>query len=234
MTVETLRDIANYLLVGGLFLAALGTGGVNLFRARVERDKEEAVRGKEQQRLDKERELNSKIEALLKGNQTLQDRVAPFEILARARYPQAEPNEALRRLEHDLESIKARTAGIEARAEPRRIPKSARSNVIMTLRAYAGHRVRLSVPNGDSEAFEFASQITALLREAGLNAGPINSVISTVPIRGIRLAVESEAPGSFGAAILTALHLCGIDVSGHADPSRITANEAYLDVGSKQ
>jgi hypothetical protein len=106
MTSDTLQTISNIFILVGFILAALGGFGAYHFSKKVEKEKEHTAAVRES-------ELTSKITSLVEGNQTLQERLSPFEQLAKKFYPNVDQVSALQRMQEDFERLRTKTEALE-------------------------------------------------------------------------------------------------------------------------
>src|SRR5882724_8953009 len=71
MNPETLRDVANVVLIVGLVTAACGTFGVNYFRTQVEKARAAAEKDKQQQSDNRAATLQAKVNDIVVGKDEL-------------------------------------------------------------------------------------------------------------------------------------------------------------------
>jgi len=180
MSPETLRNLANFMLIVGLGIAALGTFGVNHFRSVIEARREKHQGEGDAQQAVREAELNNKLEELLRGNATLQDRLAPFEKVARERYPTFSSEEALQRLSSGMTELKSRATALENKT----------STPTLTIKA------------GEVTRNELGLTLEILLQPS--NALPIDEVTIEVKVESpIAAKIVSFSPGGMNYMVKT-------------------------------
>lgn len=122
----------------------------------------------ERQATAERRSLAESNEALLSEITVLQDRLEPFEALARSSYPDLELATALTRLREDLSKVVARTADIEERVAPRALSDEQRVRLQSAMSHFRGQAVAVSAASGDADSERFGVELASALRSAGM------------------------------------------------------------------
>lgn len=145
---------------------------------------------------EREEHLNYKMDSLLKGNETLQERLDPFLKLARARYPQLDERHALGKLEKDVEALELRAAQLEERMRPRHLSAAQRNALIAGLGRGPKGAVTLMAVKMDQEATTFANELGSALHAAGFNVMPYSGplILSMPPGVWISAPPAEEVP----------------------------------------
>lgn len=215
LTAEALRNLANIVLVIGLALAALGTFGVNFFRARIEKQRELRQADKEVQQTAREHELSQKLQSLLEGNQALQERLTPFEKLARERYPNSASEDALRRLQVDIGELDARAKALEERAAPRTVTPSQQQAFLKLMVPQAKATVAIQCIAGDDESCNFAKELGRLFSSAGFPTQVSDAVLfgpTAGPPVGVYMVLDREAVPSCAPTLQETFRQMGLTV----------------------
>jgi hypothetical protein len=125
--------------------------------------------------------------------------------------PRATPGEtfdsvaaAFRALNGRIEELEDQIRALREKTRSRSIEKETAAKLVDYLRQSGRHRVVVSCAPDDMEAFNYANQITSLLREAGWEAlGPEKTTIfGEAPAMGVRLFVRGGAMTPEAARIL--------------------------------
>lgn len=103
MSPNNLQFLSNFLVFIGVLLAGIGGWG-NYYFGKV------ADKIKNNETIDKEEKLNTKIESLISGNNELKESLEPFKDLAKKRFPTEDIDTALKKLSGDLDRIEKQTA----------------------------------------------------------------------------------------------------------------------------
>jgi type II secretory pathway pseudopilin PulG len=224
---ETLRNVANVLLVIGLALAAAGTFGVNYFRGRHEKEREERQAAKEAQQATHEAEFQSKLEALLDGNQVLQRQLAPFEKLAKDRYPGSSTEDALAKFRVDLSQLEARAKALEEQAAPRVLTDEQRRVFLQVMASQPKAEVFIQCIAGNQESCTFANQLGEVFRAAGFPTEVSEAVLfgaSAGPPVGVYMLLAQSGYPSCAPALQAAFAQMGLSVETYprGEPGRIS------------
>lgn len=102
MNPSTLQTWCSIAIFIGVVIAGLGGLGQYYFGKKVTEEKDRSV-------TIKEKDLNIKIESLLKGNEDLQNRLEPFMNIAQAKFPDENTQTALKRLSEEINSLGEQT-----------------------------------------------------------------------------------------------------------------------------
>lgn len=139
------------------------------------------------------RTLDHRIDRLETIKGSLEDRLLPFENVARWKYPKANSKEALDKLSSDLGKAKARAIDIAKKTGPRSLEGNTISILVEAMRKYPGMIVQIMSPKGNDEAQRFAEQIAEVFKDAGWTVEPTQEVF-TQPAVGIVVLVNRNPP----------------------------------------
>jgi hypothetical protein len=238
---ETLRNFSNWVLWIGLFLAACGTFGVNHFRGKFEREKDLIRANVERERdivaqqkaADADRQattLKADIARLVSDGRQLNVQLQPFLELAKRRFPELTPDQALTKLRKDLATIQNRTGAIEASLRPRALSTMDIETLSAQLRAVGSQRVRL-LRNNNDEAARISADIKTLCERAGW---PIeNDLIDLVGnAEGMGVFRSGEQPSPACVALVLAVRGKGFAIDPIRDDT-LPQGTLVVRVGSK-
>lgn len=167
MTAEGALSLFHAMLLIGGILAAAGGFGVYFAGEQVQGNKDKAAAA---QRTD----LSAKIDELLSGNAALNDRLEPFEELAKRYYPGVEESEALERLRGDVASVRERTTQLESKTSLRSLNEEQSTRLEQALRALGSREVDIVAVMGDQEAFQFAKQLDVVFKRSGWQSNGVS------------------------------------------------------------
>ncbi|MFH1642846.1 MAG: hypothetical protein ABIC04_08175 [Nanoarchaeota archaeon] len=102
-TLHTLQTVCNIIIVVGIFATGLAGFGNYYFGKKI-------TELKDQKSIEEEKNLNTKIETLLKGNEKLKSELAPFKKIAEEKFPNESIQAALNKLSEELHNINQKTA----------------------------------------------------------------------------------------------------------------------------
>ncbi len=121
---------------------------------------------------------------------------------------------------------------LEDAARPRTISAAQRAQIAALLRPFAGQKVPLYLYAQEQEAHEFFSQVTEVLKDAGLH--PEEIVVMAGAGRGFGIAVHDETSAPTIAVTLQhAFRSAGIALGGVVSPDRVEEGKWFLFIGAK-
>lgn len=169
MKFELLQSISNFLIFVGAIIAALGGFGSQYFGKRIS-DAEKSKNDSAQL------ELKQNVENLLEGNETLKNRLIPFEELASKIHPTLKIDAALEKLQEDYQRLEE----IASKYEFIELDKDIRAQTINRLIPVAQvfnqkkYKIQITHETWTNAATQrYTSQLADILREAGFKVeGP--------------------------------------------------------------
>ena len=172
MKPELLQTISNVLVFIGAIMAALGGFGSQYFGKQVS----EAEKVKSEQ---SQEELEKNINELLKGNETLKERLVPFEELASEIHPTLKIDAALTQLKEDFKRLEE----IASKYEFIPLDSGIRSSVVKQLKLVArnfnakNYEIQVTHETWTNAATQkYAAQLAAILTEAGFKVDGPNQI----------------------------------------------------------
>lgn len=233
---DFLRNASNVVLIVGLFLAALGTFGVNFFRAKLEKQRETRQAEREGQREAREALLGSQVDELVAGNKRLEAAIQPFAELATQRFPGVSQEEALSRLREDIEAVRRRAEDLERAVAPRRLSAEQRASVAVRLRDVPKAPVFIVCLSGNAESCAFAADVARALREAGFAVEVQDQILfgaSPEPPRGLFMVLKRDEVPACAPALQEAFHAVGVELGAYPSDNADFAGRVQMTVGVK-
>ena len=136
MSYETLQTWSQIFILVGILLTGLGGFGAYHYGKKIETQKDG-------QNSVKEKELNSKIENLIDGNNILvksnddlKKQLKPFEVLIDKFYPNQEKDKAIENLTREMENLKSKSKELENKIKGREISESQRGELLSKLKSF--------------------------------------------------------------------------------------------------
>lgn len=187
MKYEIMQGISQIIVVIGIILTGIGGFGAYYYGKKTDNVKET-------QNIIKEKELNSKIDTLVVSNQILNEQLKPIDELIKKYYPDEDKREAIERITSEIEKIKKKTQQIETKIQDRHLTTQQKNELLKNLTNFKSHKIHITTIMGDSESFQFASEIKELFIQAGWNVEGVTRVVYVSTIYGIRSGVKSNPP----------------------------------------
>lgn len=221
---EFLQTASQVAIGFGLFVTALGGYGAYHFGKVVERVKDERS-------AEREAKLKVTLDTLVVGNNNLQSQLAPFKDIAARLYPGIESDAALGRLSREITEMKSRTSALERRTEPRRLTKEQATAIASVLRAYPSKTIDVVCTLGDTEAFQFATDLKMAVASGGWTANGIAQAVFSGPVQGLVIQVSVKPPPDEAQQLFEALGRAGLRSEGSLDPN---STHTALIIGTRE
>lgn len=141
-------------------------------------------------------------------------------------------------LQTELERERTARLKLESKLAPRHLSAEDMKAIVEAIKPYAGQKVDVFVPLGDTEAKVYAADFVKSFRDAGWNAGANDGISQAAYIgtpRGLILQVSQADASSPPASVIhlgEALRSLGLLRDGESDP-QLAAGGIRLIVGSK-
>jgi hypothetical protein len=163
----------------------------------------------------------------------IEGQLEPFLTLAASRYPDMAPDDALQRLQNDLESVRRRTTSLERRVEPRSLSPQQQLTLEKALRAMGPREIQLTAVLGDQEAISLAKQLESVFKRAGWTTSGVNQTVFAGPVMGLLLVTPSDPAPAAVMELFRALHSSGLKSTGDVNPGADPEKLAII-VGAKR
>ena len=139
-------------------------------------------------------------------------------------------------LQTDLERERIARLKLENQLAPRHLDIDRKIALIEALKPFAGQKIEIMVPAGDSEASDYATEFEAIFKAAGWNAsGGISQGMFTVPQRGVTPMIsdrDKDAPSPAATRLAEAFNSLGLSEGAAVNP-QVARGSLRLLVGSK-
>ena len=169
------------------------------------------------------------------NNQRLEAVVTPFLALAKERYPNLPPSEALEKLQSEMHQLENRTSTLEQKTTPRSLNLVQTDILIKSLSPYQNqvHNILIVAPVGDTESFQFAEVFRDIFEKAGWNVHTIRLMEFRRHIPSGIIMEVGEPPYKDGDIIYDAFQAVGLEVQLQYNPE-LSINEVMLLIGTKK
>ncbi len=139
----------------------------------------------------------------------------------------------LREAQDSAADARARATALEERGRPRKVATEVRQRMVSELSAARGSPVTVSSIMSDAESFEFASTMKDILIESGWIVGDIKTVMTTPPLKGVRLDIRSvDSIPPYAAVLQHALINAGFGNAVNLNET-LSPGTVQLTVGAK-
>ncbi len=169
MKPEILQTISNFVIFGGAILAALGGFGSQYFGKQIA-DTEKEKNDEDQKILEKN------IDDLLEGNETLKERLIPFEKLASEIHPTLKLDAALTQLKEDFKRLEEIASKYEFIPLNNQIKEDTLTKLQPIAAVFNKNNYTIDVTHEtwtNAATQKYVAQLSSLLRDAGFNVvGP--------------------------------------------------------------
>lgn len=207
--------------VGVVTIIAVGILTYKVEQRAEQRRKDAERRAEEAEKTQKE--LRSQMDKVSKH-------LAFFETIAKKRFPNLPPSEALEKLQNEMQQLETRTSKLEQKTAFRKLSLSQKNALINSLSPYKGHKIHIQTI-GDVEARQFAEAFKEVFEQAGWIVSGFGLMIYQVQPVGIIIKI-GKYPSSVGEIIYDAFQAVGLQVQGKVNPS-FKSDDVVLIIGSK-
>lgn len=203
------------------FRWAAGIGGLVALLATLAHYQVKTVIDRQERRANEAHvnHLNYRIDHLTSATHELGTRLAPFEKVARWKYPKPGTGTSLTKLQSELEKAKAHAIEMAEKTGPRSLPGPLVSHLISTLSKFPGQKVQMMSPEGNEEALQFAKQFETVFRDAGWHVEEGQQQVFTAPVIGIVVMVGKNPAPEPAAKLALMLKNGGFGVGGQLNYS---------------
>lgn len=173
MSPQALQTGSQIAILVGIVVTGVGGYGAYHFGKVIEGQRE----SDEEKR---ETKLRSDIDRLLSINESLQQTIEPFEVLARELHPTLSPDEALDKLRDDLRVVEQRAAALEQRVAPLNLSPQQQQLIRQLLHKVPPRFIDITSVAGNTEAFELAGQLKESFEDGGWKVDGINQSLFSI------------------------------------------------------
>lgn len=124
------------------------------------------IQKSQQDAVSSNKDLTKSMENLSASNEKLVKNLAPILEIAKERFPNLPPSEALEKLQNEMQQLETRTSSLEQKTTFRTLTPEQNTKLIKTLSLYQKHKISIH-SDPDPESRQFAGLFKKVFKEAG-------------------------------------------------------------------